>query len=98
MDGISKQWKCKKQAGHVLGFIERVHKSQNGHKVHIERLSLLRHAIDLCAETPAEVDVVAVIEGFSPTVKCDVPGCGAERTWWPGEPEARQTAKTYAPE
>lgn len=49
------------------------------------RLNLFRHAIDTQAEAPEAVDVVAVLEGTVPVVKCDVPGCGESRAWFIGD-------------
>lgn len=83
MDG--KNWYCKKRDGHVLGVIQRQRVTREGVKRHIERLVLFRNAIDPGAASPADVDVIGVVEGFLPTVRCNVPGCGAERTWYPGE-------------
>jgi len=41
---------------------------------------LYRHAVDLRAERPAEVDVVGPLMGRMP-VRCD--GCGEVRVWGP---------------
>lgn len=64
-----KQWQCKND--HVLGFIV-----ENGDGV--TQLRVLRHAIDLSAESPEEVDVLGALTGRMP-VHCDV--CGDVRLW-----------------
>lgn len=64
--------------GHELGCVRR-----NGRK--IPQLMLYRHSIDVNGERPEELDVIAVIEGFVVDMRCSVPGCGALRTWVPGE-------------
>ncbi len=66
-----KQWLCKK--GHVLGLI-----SWNGNET--PQLMLYRHAIDLQAEEPEEVDVIGPLQGRMP-VRCDVPDCDAVQLW-----------------
>lgn len=66
---MQKQWQCKND--HVLGFIV-----ENGDGV--TQLRLLRHAIDLKADAPEEVDVVGTLTGRMP-VHCDV--CGDVRLW-----------------
>ena len=71
MDQTDKQWCCRNN--HVLGFI-----SQNGNGV--TQLRVLRHAIDLNSELPAEVDVLGSLTGRMP-VHCDVRGCGDVRLW-----------------
>jgi hypothetical protein len=79
-----KQWKCPK--GHVLGVVERV-KSDNckGQSIHVRRLMLYRHAVDLTQTTLADVDVIGALEGTMINIRCDVPGCGAVRIWVMGE-------------
>lgn len=65
-----KPWKCDK--GHVMGQVRR-----NGSG--IRQLLLYREAVS--AEwDPAEVDVMAVVEGYTADVRCSV--CGAQRTWF----------------
>ena len=59
----------------------RMEVNQNGRKRYVTRLNLFRHAIDTQAEMPEEVDVVAVLEGTVPVVKCDVPGFAARAGW-----------------
>lgn len=72
----SSPWRCSN--GHELGIVKR-----NGRR--ISQLLLYRNSIDVRAERPEELDVIAVIEGFVVDVRCSVPGCGALRTWVPGE-------------
>ena len=67
----TKAWKCRR--GHELGMI-----CWNGDG--IPQLELFRHAIDRCAERPAGVDVLGVLEGRMPVV-CDVDGCGDVQVW-----------------
>lgn len=70
------QWRCKKK--HVLGVV--VHE-RNGNR-RWERLILFRHAVDLSANEPVDIDVIANIDGTMLDVSCDVPGCGAVRSWF----------------
>lgn len=74
-------WKCPR--GHVLGSVRR-----NGSKLH--QLLLFREALDMELESPSEVDVIAIVEGYVADVRCNVPGCGAVRTWVPGEAALRK--------
>jgi hypothetical protein len=67
-------WKC--ESGHVLGQVRR-----NGSNV--RQLWLYRHAVDPATVDPANVDVLATVDGLVMDVRCDV--CGAIRTWTPGE-------------
>src|SRR5512133_289924 len=76
MDNGLAPWKCKH--GHVMGNVRR-----SGSKV--SQLLLFREAIDMTLERPCEVDVIAIVEGYVADVRCNVPGCGAVRTWVPGE-------------
>lgn len=89
-----KTWKCGN--GHVLGVVQRVQVTRQlpvtlggntGQEVryHSSRLLLYRHAVDLTQETPAEVDVMATVEGTTLDVRCDAPGCDAVRSWYEGE-------------
>lgn len=66
-----KQWLCK--CGAILGLV-----SWNGSGV--PRLMLYRHAVDMQAERPAEVEVMGALMGKLP-VECDA--CGAVKVWWP---------------
>lgn len=66
-----KQWHCKCGAG--LGLI-----SWNGDG--IPQLMLYRHAVDMRAEKPAEVEVLGPLMGKMP-VECDA--CGEVTVWWP---------------
>jgi hypothetical protein len=79
----AKPWVC--ENGHWLGQTVRAEVNKDGRKIYVTRLNLFRHAIDTKAERPEEVDVVAVLEGTVPVVQCDVPGCGASRSWFIGE-------------
>jgi len=66
---MEKEWLCKN--GHVLGAIQ-----WNGNK--LPYLVLYRHAIDMGADIPQEVDVIGPVIGQMP-VRCDL--CDAVRTW-----------------
>jgi hypothetical protein len=64
-----KQWQCKNK--HALGMIR-----LNGNQT--PQLMLYRHAVDLTADQPAEVDVVGPLVGKMP-VRCDI--CGDVLPW-----------------
>lgn len=66
-------WRCKQ--GHGLGVVQR-----NGTKA--SRLMLYRHAIDVEAQNPVEVDIIAVIDSAI-DIRCDI--CGGARTWAPNQ-------------
>lgn len=67
-----KQWQCRN--GHILGMIQ-----LNGNGV--PQLMLYRHAIDMQAEQPAEVDLmIGPLVGRMPVV-CDAPDCGDVKLW-----------------
>lgn len=66
-----KQWFCK--CGAALGMIQ-----WNGDG--IPQLLVYRHAVDMRAEKPAEVEVLGPLMGRMP-VECDV--CSQVRMWWP---------------
>lgn len=74
MEHEVKPWKCGN--GHVLGQVRR-----NG--AGIRQLLLYREAVDYEAFESAEVDVMAVVEGYVTEVTCSV--CGSVRTWVPGK-------------
>ncbi len=82
---ILKPWKCKN--GHTLGVVQRVEASRQicGRPVryHTTRLLLYRQAVDLAAESPQDVEVIACIEGTTLDVRCSC--CGAVRSWYEGE-------------
>ena len=67
----TKQWRCRNN--HVLGVI-----SSNGSG--IPQLMLYRHAVDLSAEQPEQVDVIGAVQGRVP-VRCDVEGCNSVMPW-----------------
>lgn len=75
----AKPWRC--GSGHVLGMARR-----NGSG--ITQLSLYRQAVDFDASDPAEVDVIAVVEGMVLDVRCSI--CGRMRTWVPGAEALRK--------
>jgi hypothetical protein len=50
-------------------------------------LLLYRLAVDMRAEEPGEVDVMAIVEGHVMDVRCSI--CGRVRTWVPGEEALR---------
>jgi hypothetical protein len=93
MDEV-KTWRCGN--GHVLGVV-----SRNGSGV--RRLLLYRVAVDPGPQVPpsprpspcegeggmAEVDVLAVVEGYVADVRCSV--CGRVRSWFPGGPRQEGT-------
>jgi hypothetical protein len=65
-----KQWQCKNK--HALGMIR-----VNGNDV--PQLMLYRHAVDLTADQPAQVDVmIGPLVGQMP-VQCDI--CGDVKVW-----------------
>jgi hypothetical protein len=70
----SKAWRC--ENGHVLGQVGR-----NGSSV--RKLLLYRDAVDPGEVEPAEVDVMAIVEGYVADVRCSI--CGSVRTWIPGQ-------------
>lgn len=65
-------WRCGND--HILGMV-----SVNGRGV--RRLWLYRHAVDMKAESPVEVEVMGLLQGMMLEIKCDVDGCGCMRTW-----------------
>jgi hypothetical protein len=78
LDGL-KQWRCPN--GHILGVVERASfTTQAGHRGHVSRLLLYRQAIGVDLEN--EVDVIAVVEGTAPFVRCSI--CGEVRAWYIG--------------
>jgi len=66
---MEKQWRCKND--HILGMIR-----WNGNAV--PQLMLFRHAIDMSAEHPADVDVIGPLIGRVP-VRCEL--CDEVRLW-----------------
>ena len=66
----AKTWRCANE--HVLGVI-----SYNGSGKPL--LELYRHAVDLKADEPAEVDVIGVLSGGMRNIRCDV--CWDVRVW-----------------
>jgi hypothetical protein len=86
---INQKWLCKGKTGHVLGVSVQVRMETgwDGKKrvYYVDRLLKFRHAVDPDAAHPAEIEVDCQLEGTSYDIVCDVPGCGATRTWWMGE-------------
>jgi hypothetical protein len=78
MGGEVKAWTCSGDRCHVLGVVRR-----NGSGV--RQLYLYRQAVDVGSEggEMAEVDVIAVVEGYVTDVRCSI--CGEVRTWFPGK-------------
>ncbi len=78
-------WKCRN--GHTLGVVQRAEVSRQfgGRRVRYRtmRLLLYRHAVDLSAATPEEVEVIANVEGTTLDVRCSC--CDAVRSWIEGE-------------
>lgn len=66
---MQKQWRCKND--HILGMIR-----WNGNAV--PQLMLFRHAIDMSAEHPADVDVIGPLVGQVP-VRCEL--CDDVKPW-----------------
>lgn len=88
MDGL-KEWRCKN--GHILGQVKR-----NGRG--IRQLLLYRHAVNLEADQPEEVDVIGYLEGTMMNIQCDVAGCGEVRTWEIGKDAIERVIRSYAAE
>jgi len=88
MDDL-KQWRC--SSGHVLGQVKR-----NGRG--IRKLLLYRHAVDMSAEVPEQVDIIGEIEGTVLRIRCDVVGCDEVRTWEIGKEAAQRVVQKYAAE
>lgn len=80
-----KAWCC--ENGHVLGQIQF---NANG----MSQLLLYRHALDMQADAPEEVDVLGYVKGTVMNIRCDVGGCGRVRTW--GE-DNRKAARKPVP-
>lgn len=76
-------WRCKE--GHVLG---QVRKNGRG----LNQLLLYRRAV-AADESPAEVDVLAVVQGSVVDIRCDI--CGDLRTWVPGQAEYERLMRHY---
>ena len=74
MENELQVWKCKN--GHAIG---QIRKSGRG----LSQLLLYRQAVSFENCTPAEVDVMAVIEGNVMDICCGI--CGEVKTWVPGE-------------
>jgi hypothetical protein len=72
-----KPWQCEKESGHVLGWVRR-----NGSG--IRQLMLLRQAVDLSEAAPADVDVIAIIEG-GPVMEIRCSICERVRSWYPDQ-------------
>ena len=87
MDGL-KPWVCRKCSA-VLGQVKR-----NGRGV--RHLMLYRHAVNLKAESPAEVEVIGYLEGTMTDIVCDV--CGAVRTWAMGQEALEKAVRKYLAE
>jgi hypothetical protein len=79
-------WKCG-SGQHQLGAVVR-----NGSG--IRQLLLYRSAIDLDADEPGELEVLAVVEGYMTDVRCSI--CGSMRTWVPGEEALRRIVQRRA--
>ena len=85
----SKPWRCEK--GHVLGLIRgesvsKVVKGAGRVNYRTNRLLIYRHAIDMTADAPEDVDVAGSLDDFMLlgfTWKCSI--CGVDRLWHPDE-------------
>ncbi len=80
---MSKPWKC--PSGHGLGLVTH---GQRG-----DELLLYRQAVDLEAEEPAEVDVIALVVGQVMDVRCSI--CERTRTWVPGEEHMQRIIDSF---
>ncbi len=89
MDDEYKAWTCGN--GHVLGQVRR-----DGNR--IRQLLVYRHAVDLSAEQPEEVEVLGYLEGTMMNIRCDVAGCGAVRTWEIAREAIEKAVATYLAE
>lgn len=76
-------WRCPN--GHALGVVRR-----SG--AHLRQLLLYRHAV---ADTgkPAQVDVMAVVEGSVMDIRCEI--CGGVRTWNIGQESLEKLMARY---
>lgn len=79
-------WRCKN--GHVMGQVQR---NGRGHS----QLYLYRNAVGY-EESPAAVDVIAVLQGSVMDIRCDL--CGDVRTWVPGQAEYERLMRHYRKE
>ncbi len=84
---MDKAWRCPN--GHILGLAQR--EKVDGRWV--TRLALYREAVDPTADAPAEVDVVAVVDGSALDVRCSV--CGAVRSWSVGQDALMRFLEVY---
>lgn len=80
---VMQAWKCKQ--GHVLGMIR-----ANAQRRPI--LMLYRHAVDLAAARPAQVDVMGLLSGGMREIRCDV--CGRVQEWVGWRRKARKRSVT----
>ncbi len=89
MSDTVRGWRCL-QCGSTLGQVRR-----NGRGT--RQLLLYREAVRAPldggeqGEERADVDVLAVVEGYVADVRCSV--CGSARTWVPGEEALRELLK-----
>lgn len=83
----TKPWMCSN--GHILGQVKR-----NGNGV--RQLLLYRHAVDLSAEQPMDVDLIGFLEGSMFDIRCDL--CGAVRPWEIGKEAVRRLVEMYVAE
>lgn len=75
------EWKCRN--GHTLGLVKRMKvATEAGRAGHVSRLMLFRQALDREALEPADVDVIANVEGTALEIRCSV--CGEVRPWYIG--------------
>lgn len=82
-----KPWACVN--GHIMGQVKR---NRSG----VRQLLLYRHAVDLDAEKPENVDLIGHLEGTMFDIRCDL--CGAVRTWQIGKEAVEKPRETYVPE
>ena len=76
-------WRCRN--GHVMGQVRRNGRGQSA-------LYLYRNAVGY-DESPAAVDVLAVVQGTVMDIRCDL--CGDVRTWVPGQAEYERLMRHY---
>ena len=80
-----KIWKCSN--GHAVGQVRR-----SGRGIH--QLLLYRQAVSFEDGSPADVDIIAVIEGTVMDIRCGI--CGEVRTWVPGQEAMGRLIESYA--
>jgi len=88
-----KEWKCPQ--GHTLGLVKRIKVVSSGRTGHVSRLMLFRQAVDREAVDPADVDVIANVEGTALEIRCSV--CGEVRPWYIGADALERLVEKLTP-